>query len=65
MAELYKQLAKDLVAGKVGLQQAESDLCFAAEAVAAVEGIWSSKHVTAAVNAAKLAVNKQKLQARR
>jgi hypothetical protein len=64
VAQLYKQLVRDLAEGKVGLQQAQSDLCFAAEAAAAVEGIWKSKKVTAAVDAARLPVNQQMLMPR-
>lgn len=57
MVKLYAQLAKDVADGKVGLQQAQSDLAFAAKAVAAVKGIWASPTVAAAVKNAQMAVN--------
>jgi hypothetical protein len=64
VAKLYAQLAKDVAAGKVELQQAESDLDFATEAAEAAGGIWGSKGVDAAVKAGRVAVNKQMLKLR-
>jgi hypothetical protein len=64
VAKLYAQLAKDVAAGQVELQQAESDLDFATAAADAAGGIWGSKNVAAAVKATRVAVNKHKLQAR-
>ena len=62
VVDLYVQLAKDVASGKVGLQQARSDLSFAAQAAHVVGDIWVGKTAEAAVKKAKVAVNVRQLQ---